>query len=149
IAATIFSDDHGATWQRGQIAVPNDKTYRGTSENIATELSDGRVMLNVRTRSKENRRVLTYSKDGATGWSKPEFVSQLLEPVCMAGLVTHPGTKLSNGKPFLIFSNPNALVRVDGKAGPGERHDRINVSIKLSYDDGKSWPVNKSLEPGH
>jgi sialidase-1 len=26
--------------------------------------------------------------------------------------------------------------------------DRKNVSVKLSYDEGPTWPVNKSLEAG-
>ena len=111
-ASTIYSDDHGASWERGQIAVhSDDPDFYGTSECIAVELNDGRVMLNVRTRAKANRRVVTFSRDGATGWSKPEFAPELLEPVCMAGLVRHPGTALSGGKPFLMFSNPNALER--------------------------------------
>jgi sialidase-1 len=149
VASTIYSDDHGASWERGQIAVhSDDPEFYGTSECIAAELNDGRVMLNVRTRAKANRRVVTFSRDGATGWSKPEFAPELLEPVCMAGLVRHPGTALSGGKPFLVFSNPNALERADGKAAPGERHDRINVTIKLSFDDGRTWPVTRLLQKG-
>ena len=27
--------------------------------------------------------------------------------------------------------------------------DRKNLSIKLSYDEGQTWPVNKPLEPGY
>jgi len=148
IASTIYSDNHGASWQRGKIAVPNDDITPGTSECIAVELSDGRVMLNVRTRAKQNRRVVTFSPDGATSWTKPEFAPELLEPVCMAGLVKHPGAPASNNKPLLLFSNPNALVRADGLAGPGKRHDRRELTIKASFDDGRTWPVSRLLQPG-
>jgi sialidase-1 len=27
--------------------------------------------------------------------------------------------------------------------------DRKNLSVKLSYDEGKTWPVNKTLESGY
>jgi sialidase-1 len=27
--------------------------------------------------------------------------------------------------------------------------DRKNLSVKLSLDEGNTWPVNKSLEPGY
>jgi sialidase-1 len=30
---------------------------------------------------------------------------------------------------------------------PGMKRDRRNVSIKLSYDEGETWPVNRTLEP--
>ncbi len=148
VATTIYSDDGGATWKRGDIVAGNEGLTPGTSENIAAEMSDGRVMLNIRTRAKANRRVVCYSPDGATQWTKPEFVQDLLEPVCMAGLVSHPGLAATEGKPFLIFSNPNALERNDGLAGPGERHDRKNLTIKLSHDDGRTWPVSRQLQKG-
>ena len=41
-----------------------------------------------------------------------------------------------------------AQDRGDGKAAPGKSRDRKNLSIKLSEDDGKTWPVNKVLEAG-
>ena len=40
------------------------------------------------------------------------------------------------------------LSRADGKETPGGHRDRKNLSIKLSYDEAQSWPVNKVLEPG-
>lgn len=147
VGATIFSDDAGRTWRRGDIAVPNDAHTPGPSETIAAELSDGRVMLMARTRAKANRKVVTFSPDGATRWSKPTFVDALLEPVCMSGLVTYPAT--ADGRSRLLFSNPDTLDLPSGKpAKPGERRDRKNVSVKLSYDDGRTWPVRKTLEAG-
>ncbi len=144
VAATITSDDHGTTWRAGEIAVPNDTRISGTSESLAVELGDGRVALYARTRSKPDRKVVVYSRDGATGWTKPEFVDALLEPVCMAGVVRHPGAPAR-----ILFSKPHTLDLASGLPGkPGERRDRKNLSIKLSDDDGRTWPFNKTLEPG-
>jgi len=38
--------------------------------------------------------------------------------------------------------------RTDGKSEPGKNRDRKNLSVKLSYDEGKTWMVNKVIEPG-
>ncbi len=52
VASTIVSDDHGKTWQRGEIAVPDTPDSIHPSETIVVQLSDGRVMLNTRSESK-------------------------------------------------------------------------------------------------
>jgi sialidase-1 len=148
VSSVIFSDDHGRTWQRGEIAVPNTQQYVYPSETVLVQLADGSVMLNVRSESPPHRRLITTSKDGAAGWSKPEFHPQLLEPICMASMVRlsqQPG----GDKNRLLFVNPHNLDRGDGKAKPGVSRDRKNLSVKLSYDEGKTWPVNKVLEPGY
>lgn len=147
VGATVFSDDQGATWRRGAIAVPNDAVTPGTSETIATELGDGRVMLLARTHAAPNRKVAVFSPDGATGWTRPAFVDALLEPVCMSGLCTIPD---GNGAPTarVLFSNPDTLDLAAHPAKPGERRDRKNLTVKLSSDHGLTWPVSRVLEPG-
>ena len=143
-AATIYSDDHGKTWQAGDLCLPNEGDFGDPNETTITELSDGRVMLVSRSVSKANRKLVTTSPDGATGWTTPVFHDQLWEPICMAGIVAHPS------KPgTLIYSNPHALnLEKDGTEVPAGRGKRENLSIKLSRDDGKTWPINKTLEPG-
>jgi sialidase-1 len=129
----IYSDDHGKTWQRGDIAIRN-----AGEPNIA-QLPDGRVLVTARNTDSRNRRVVAYTPDGTTGWSKPEFIDKLLEPGCMAGLVSHPGTA-DRKKSFLLFSNPHTTDRA--------HKDRVDVTIKLSEDGGRTWPVSKVLQPG-
>ncbi len=143
-AASIFSDDHGKTWQAGDLCLPNEGDFGNPNETMITELSDGRVMLVSRSASKANRKIITTSPDGARNWTKPIFHEQLWEPICMASIVAHPS------KPgTLIFSNPHTLkLDKDGKEVPVGRGKRENLSIKLSHDDGKTWPVNKTLDPG-
>ena len=147
VSATIVSDDGGRTWRAGEIAVPNDERTTGPSEAIATELPGGRVLLLARTRSAGHRKVATISADGATGWSRPEPVPDLLEPVCMSGLITLPD---ANGRPstLLVHSNPDHLGVAGREPRPGDRRDRRNLTIKLSRDAGATWPVSRVLEPG-
>ena len=147
VTSVIYSDDLGRTWVRGEIAGPNEGDWNIPNETCAVELADGRVLLNMRTESKANRRLLTTSRDGATAWSKPQFHDQLLEPICMASMVRLSEMPASD-KNRLLFSNPHNLERADGKAAPGKGRDRKNVSVKLSYDESATWPVSKTIEPG-
>jgi sialidase-1 len=62
----------------------------------------------------------------------------------MASIVAHPS------KPgTLLFSNPHTLkFDKEGKEVPAGRGKRENLSIKLSHDDGKTWPITKTLDAG-
>ncbi len=143
-AGTIYSDDHGKTWQAGDLCLPNEGDFGNPNETMITEVSNGCVMLVSRSVSKANRRIVTTSPNGATDWTTPVFHDQLWEPVCMASIIAHPS------KPgTLIYSNPHTLkLDKDGKEVPGGRGKRENLCIKLSHDDGKTWPINKVIDPG-
>ncbi len=143
-AATIYSDDHGRTWRAGDLAVPDTAPFGSPNESIAATLSDGRVMLMSRSLSQANRKIVTTSPDGATGWSKPTFHDELWEPRCMAGLIAHPAAP-----GLLLFTNPHTLGRdAAGKEIPSAKGPRQNLTVKLSRDDGKTWPVSRTLEAG-
>ncbi|MCA9165493.1 MAG: exo-alpha-sialidase, partial [Planctomycetales bacterium] len=91
--------------------------------------------------------LITLSPDGATRWSTPKFDDALLEPICMAGLVRVREPR--DGEPGLLaFSNPHNLARRDGKEVAGRSRDRVNVSIKLSDDEGQTWSASRTLEEG-
>jgi len=147
VASTIYSDDSGDTWHAGEVAVPGTEESINPSETVAIELADGRVMLNTRSESKAHRRLVTISQDGATNWSTPKFDDALVEPVCMAGIVRY-SLASDGGKNRILFCNPDNLTRADGKEEPGKNRDRKNMTVKLSYDEGQSWPVSKSIDSG-
>jgi sialidase-1 len=142
--STLFSDDHGKTWEVGEIAVPNEGGFQSPNETMMTTLSNDNVMLVARSKSNKNRKIISTSPNGATDWTKPVFHDQLWEPVCMASIISHPS------KPgILIFSNPHSLKRDRfGNELPAVWARRENLSVKLSEDDGKTWPVNKVLDAG-
>ncbi|HEY1172079.1 MAG TPA: sialidase family protein [Verrucomicrobiae bacterium] len=144
--SVVYSDDKGKTWHRGDMVVAHPE-LKNPSETIVVELADGRTMLNIRSESKEHRRAVSFSKDGATKWSKVQFEEALLEPVCMASIIRVSDEK-TGGKNRLAFANPDNLTRKDGKEKPEMSRDRINLAVKLSYDEGKTWAVNKRLEEG-
>jgi sialidase-1 len=47
----------------------------------------------------------------------------------------------------ILFANPDSSEPRD-PARPEGNYKRQNVSVKLSYDEGETWPVNKVVEPG-
>lgn len=145
VTATIFSDDAGRTWHHGDLAVTSTAEWINPNETSAVELADGRVMLNVRTESKAHRRLVTTSPDGATKWSRPHFDNALLEPICMASMVQLSEHPLQNP---IIFANPHNLSRADQKEVPGKSRDRKNLAVKLTYNEGVSWPLHRVLESG-
>ena len=60
----------------------------------------------------------------------------------MASLLAHPAG-------FLLFSNPHMLpLDEHGHEIPGGKGKRENLSLKLSRDDGRTWPHTKTLDPG-
>ena len=129
--ATIYSDDAGKTWKPGEV-LPARDDFESPNETAAAELSDGRVILNIRHPGKPPIfRGVTTSATGIGEWTPIRFDEALPEPVCMASLV-------SLGDRRLLFSNPhNATTR-----------ERKNLRIKHSEDDGATWPVSRTLEPG-
>ena len=130
VTSVIYSDNHGGTWKAGEIAVPDTEETVSPNETTAVQLTDGRVMLNVRSPSKAARRIVVYSKDGARHWSAPMFHPQLPEPVCFASMV-----RLAAGT--LVYVSPDSVGR-----------ERKNLTVRVSYDEGKTWSVKRVLEAG-
>ena len=147
VVATIYSDDRGKTWRRGDIVANETDPLTVPSETVAVELTDGRVMLNMRNQSKANRRAVAFSPDGATRWTRPVFDEALKEPICMASLC-RLSDKGKQDRDRLLFANPDNLLRNGKEGAPGTMRDRKNLTVKLSYDEGKNWPVARVLEPG-
>jgi sialidase-1 len=144
MSATIYSDDHGRTWHAGEIALPCTAEWKNPNETALVELSDGRVMLNARTSSAANRRLITISPDGATHWSEPQFDFALFDPKCMGSLLRIPSSQPCGR---LLFSHPHSLkYDANGIEVPGGHAKRINLSIQISEDDGQTWSLPKTVE---
>lgn len=144
--ATIYSDDQGETWKAGAIIADHSEALANPSEAVPVELADGRVLLNLRHETKNRRRGIAFSSDGATGWSPVRFDEALFEPVCMAGLVRVPGHSRER-QATLVFANPDSSQppTTPGAAGNASRR---NLRIRLSADDGATWPIHRVLDAG-
>lgn len=146
----IYSDDSGKTWTRGEIVASDSDAVRNPNETVAVQLQDGRVMLNVRNESPGNRRALCFSEDGVTHWSPLQFSESLFEPICMASMIRFSEEPLDRNR--ILFCNPDSSTQSTSQEPAtavrwGARR-RENLSLKLSYDEGLTWPIQKVLEPG-
>jgi sialidase-1 len=131
-----YSKDGGETWKTSKAA------YTNTTESMAVELKDGSVMLNMRNnrnrqeKGDKNGRAIAVTKDLGETWTEhPTSCNALIESVCMASIHRHSYTdKLGNKKSVLFFSNPNS------------KYTRHKQTIKVSLDDGLTWPEKYWIE---
>ncbi len=124
----IFSDDAGATWKLGGVQPGH------TDESTVVELNDGALYLNVRNYRPAHRRAFSFSHDRGTTWSPLDDDPALIEPRCQ-GSVLSLSTQKSAGRNRVLFSNPAS-------------DKRENLTVRLSYDECKTWPVAKAVWPG-
>lgn len=124
----VYSDDHGKSWQIGAVSAV------GLNECEAVELEDGSVMLNSRNHGFDSHhRGVSISRDGGETFSSFLRDPQLLEPRCQASIRRYRWA--SAAKPgVILFSNP-------------ARKWREFVMLRMSYDDGKTWPDARIVYP--
>lgn len=151
LVVSVYSDDHGKTWKAGDIAVPDNDVSVIPNETSVVQLADGRVMFNARNESINYRRLITYSKDGATNWSTAEFHDAFFEPICF-GSMCRFSIMPEQSKNRILFCNPDSRQDPFVAAKPAtprsapNRH-RTNLTIRMTYDEGISWPVKKVIDP--
>lgn len=131
---TIYSKDHGQTWELGGVIRPK------VNECQVVELADskggnGTLLMNMRSYFGENKRTRALSYDGGLSWTRPEPIAELVEPICQASMIRHQWPE-ENQKGRLLFLNP---------ASSSIRH---NMSIRISEDEGKTWPFIQTLFSG-
>jgi sialidase-1 len=103
-------------------------------------------MFSMRSESLQHRRGIAYSPDGATQWTRPEFVNDLVDPVCMSGL-DRLSYASATSRSRLIYSHCDNGTEPDPRSR-SRFFIRKNLTIRLSYDEGRTWPVGRVLEPG-
>ncbi|MES2393881.1 MAG: sialidase family protein [Acidobacteriota bacterium] len=135
---TIYSDDQGATWTHGDIIALSSSEMKNPNEFQVIQLADGSVMANIRTGDRKLMRAVALSPDGISHWSKPQFDPHLYDPVCAAGITPYDDRRL-------LFTNPDSSTLPRKSNGEGLRQ---NLTIRLSADDGKTWPISQLLVMG-
>jgi len=91
---------------------------------------------NRREKGNKNGRSIAVTSDLGETWTEHKTSHRaLIEPVCMASIHRH-NYKDNQGKSksILLFSNPNS------------KYKRIKQTIKVSFDDGLTWPEKYWLE---
>lgn len=107
----IYSDDEGNTWK-----FSTQSAYSGGDESKLVELADGTVMISVR---QGGQRGYNKSTDGGVTWGTQAKWADISGCACN-------GDILYVNKHVMLHSYPN-------------NGSRKNLTIKASFDDGKSW----------
>ncbi len=124
----IYSDDGGKNWSIG------GELESRTDESTVVELADGSLYLNARNTRGTGRRAFAISHDRGLTWSPVADDEGLVEPVCQ-GSALRMSSPAKDGKNRIVFSNPASTKRE-------------NMTVRMSYDECKTWPVSKVLWPG-
>jgi len=135
-SAVIYSDDRSKTWQPGGLT---DETFN-TNECTVFERADGTLVLNMRgggnhpDQGRKPYRIVATSDDGGLTWSKLRYDKNLICPECLA--CTRRYSWPQEGRSRVLFANP------------ADEKGRVNMTVRLSYDEGESWPVAKQIFAG-
>ncbi|MDD5422205.1 MAG: sialidase family protein [Candidatus Omnitrophota bacterium] len=120
-SAVVISKDGGLTWGKPKWILP----FLGI-EPAMIQRSDQSLFALMRSGMWPRRCWQAVSKDLGRNW-KERSVSDINNPGSALDMV-----KLRNGHVVLVFNN--------------SKKNRYNLSLALSYDDGKTWPHIKSIE---
>lgn len=135
----FWSDDLGESWQMGGV-IPQI----GLNEATLVELEDGAVLVNSRSyregRPLGRRSVTVCAFDAESrvriGDTRPD--PALVDSGVQASLIRYTFRAQAEwgGRSRILFSNPSSP------------HARRGLTVRLSYDEGQTWPVSKLVDPG-
>lgn len=135
---TIYSDDHGKTWQYGSAFGHEGLTM---NESRMAELGNGDVYINARyvclsSGQTDNHRITGLSHDGGKTWSDIHIDTNFpATNPCDGGILSIPVE--NSDKNILLYSKNEK---------PGNK--RENLVVRMSLDEGKSWQMLKVVEKG-
>ena len=127
----IYSDDHGATWNTSGLV------QAGTGEACVVETVDGSICLNSRQYHRLEQRGLAWSHDGGETFGDFSWDQTLIETKgggCNASMF-RCSDAVTGDKNRILFANPAAS-------------ERVKMTVRLSYDECKTWPVSKLINAG-
>ncbi len=123
------SDNHGKSWYF------IDTPITPADESKIVELADGTWMINARSNDKKGMRYVHTSTDEGKTW-KTKADPQLTDPGCNASIIRYTAIKDGDKKNRLLFANANSVK------------GRVNMTVKVSYDEGKTWSKGKTVYEG-
>lgn len=127
-AASAYSDDDGDTWHMGRPVGP------GMDENKTVQLADGSVLLNVRAAP---RRLVAISHDGGVTYSTPRPDPALVDPGDNGSIIRYaPNASADDPRAHVLLTSNTADPSI-----------RRNLTVRMSCDDGRTWPVSRVVEP--
>lgn len=122
-----ISDDGGKTWRAGE-RVPQAADGADANECQIAELADGTIVMDARQSTGPCRKS-AVSRDGGETWQPMYTVTDLEVTRCMGSILSISGQTL-------LASLPDSPEK------------RVNGTLFLSRDGGKTWPDKRVIYPG-
>ncbi len=121
-----YSDDEGLNWK------VSNRAIAGGDEAKVVELNNGDVLMSSRT---SGNRLWAISTDNGINWGDKHSWTDIWGNACNGDIIRYTSTLDGQSKNRLLHTLPNDA-------------SRKNVTIFLSYDEGQTWPVKKTLCAG-
>lgn len=122
------SSDHGKTWSF------IDTPIKPANESKVIELADESLMVNARLNGKGFRGVHRSADNGKT-WDFEVDKTQV-DPGCNGSILRYTSIKDGYKKNRLLLCHANS------------NRGRKNLTVKISYDEGKTWSKGKVIDAG-
>lgn len=129
-SCVFYSDDHGTTWKCGGVLEAD-----ASDECEIVETTDNAMYMNMRSRHQKFCRAYAWSTDGGETWSSVQYDQRLPEPSCQASIIRLTD-KARFGKDRVLLAHPASTT------------ERARLTARVSYDECRTWPVAKVVEPG-
>lgn len=138
----IYSDDNGESWSLGE--TPNNTRkiwgFRANhflitnnqmlTESQVIEQNDGTLKYFMRNHDPRRSVAVAYSKNGGESWESFSHDDKLPQPICQSSVI-----KIENAeKPYVVLLNP------------ASRKGRECGTVRLSEDDGETFPYSRVLK---
>lgn len=132
----LYSDDHGETWSFGT-PIQSGVEIAVEPESSVVELKDTTVLQNIRPGPETRFRVVATSSDQGISFGPASIDLALPDPCINADIIRWDNVD-TPGAPqdVLLFTNP------------ANRHERRDLTLRLSFDNGRSWPITELICPG-
>lgn len=122
----IYSDDKGETWE-----INTNLVHQGGDEAKLAQRNNGDIVISIRN---HGNREWNISSDNGITWGTSTMHTDLIDPNCNGEIMSYTSTLDGYEKNRMLHSLAYAS-------------NRSNVSMLLSYDEGQSFPVVKTVCP--
>ena len=124
----LYSDDNAQTWK----VSPNRASANGNEAKMVG-LDNGQVLMSIR--SEGGIRMFNLSKDQGMNWGIPFAQPSIVDPYCNGDMIRYTSVSEGYNRNRLLHSIPWSA-------------SRSNISVLLSYDEGVTWPMRKTIYSG-
>jgi len=138
LSRNFYSNNHGATWAYERCPPAGSHP---TNEGAVVECLDGMLLRNDRPKGSvydppnpatNQRRWVSYGEIGGAGFAAYYPLDSLLDPKCQASILRYN------------FNSPDRVIFLNSSSTA----NRCRMKVRVSYDDGVTWPRERWLYVG-